>query len=621
MYKKYLWYWLTLTCLVGFAILLTNCHHSQPGKEGSHIEGSLPHLPTSSPSADTTYTEGKAMSNYRNQPQRAIAIIDSAVILGNITPGRGKYLRAVTQYGGFENLPLARQLCEELTEEKPDSETVQQAYSLLTIIEYSLGHFPAVILYATEASRRAHDLDNPIEVGKMEGYIAQAMSQTGRTDEGIQRLNTTIANIRNINTFSSVTAYHNISKKLLHILLENQRYADMVTVCQDMLQRTNQLAQHPEQFTGIAPGFNPDEFIDFARGQTNAFLTVAYARQYTAAKNTPTEITPTAHLQLLQKARQAQAAVMATQWSKSLDCDRMMTSAYPHLGEFQRFEQAMARLDATRPDTINVNYLISLELRSLAAEMQGDTHQALYHLQRATVIRDSLDNNNQKEQINELATLYHLQEEQIARYQAEADKQLLTYAITAIIIILLLTIAFAVYFFYKRRETIQKNRALVKMIDEMHHTPTTLNLQTSPLNPQPSNLNPQPSPLTPQTSNLNPQTSNLTPHPSPLFQEFTHLIHTQQLYRDLTLDRDAVCQRLNIQRHTLNELLNTYADGLSLPAYINNVRLDVAYQLLRDQPAKSIADIATDVGFTPQNLRLQFKRRYGITPTEYRQSR
>ena len=31
--------------------------------------------------------------------------------------------------------------------------------------------------------------------------------------------------------------------------------------------------------------------------------------------------------------------------------------------------------------------------------------------------------------------------------------------------------------------------------------------------------------------------------------------------------------------------------------------------------------IAAAVGFTPQNLRLQFKKRYGLTPAEYRQSR
>jgi AraC-like DNA-binding protein len=565
---------------------------------------------------DTLYTEGKAMSIYRSEPERAMAIIDSGIIVGNITPGRGKYLKAVTQYGGTEDLSGARQMCLELVEERPDSETLQQTYQLLTLIEYSFSNLPAVILYATEASRRAHDLDMPIEVSKMEGYIAQAMSQTGRTSEGIDRLRTTIANLRQMDSFASVTAYHNTSKKLLHILLDNERYADMVPICESMLERIGELAQHPESFTGMAEGFDPAEFIDFARGQSNAFLTVAYARQYEAAMTPPTEVTPAVRAQLLKKARMAEEEVMRTKWSQSLDCDRMMTSAYPHLGEFDRFDAAMARLDAGRTDTINVNYVISLELRSKAAEMRGQIEEAYQYLIRAINIQDSIDYLNQRDQINELATVYHLQEEQLARQQAEADARFFRWLTIAIIVILVLAIGFAAYFFYKRRETVEKNKALVRMIDEMHRH-TTL----------PERVGNEYS----EGGNATDTHTDATDSPLPcregvgesiaLFQRFTTLIHDEQLYRDVSLDRDAVCQRLGIDRHALNQLLNTYADGLSLPAYINNVRLDVAYELLRDEPEKSIADIAAAVGFTPQNLRLQFKRRYGITPTDYRQNR
>ncbi len=106
-----------------------------------------------------------------------------------------------------------------------------------------------------------------------------------------------------------------------------------------------------------------------------------------------------------------------------------------------------------------------------------------------------------------------------------------------------------------------------------------------------------------------------------LFQRFTSLIQDEQLYRDVTLDRDAVCQRLAIDRHTLNQLLNTYADGLSLPAYINKVRLDIARTMMDGHPDMTLTDIAAAVGFSLQNLRLQFKKRYGITPTESRQEK
>lgn len=39
-----------------------------------------------------------------------------------------------------------------------------------------------------------------------------------------------------------------------------------------------------------------------------------------------------------------------------------------------------------------------------------------------------------------------------------------------------------------------------------------------------------------------------------------------------------------------------------------------------DEPAKTVSAIAAEVGFTPANLREQFKRKYGMTPAEYRQN-
>jgi AraC-like DNA-binding protein len=48
--------------------------------------------------------------------------------------------------------------------------------------------------------------------------------------------------------------------------------------------------------------------------------------------------------------------------------------------------------------------------------------------------------------------------------------------------------------------------------------------------------------------------------------------------------------------------------------------LEEALHLLRDEPTKTISAIAAEVGFTPANLREQFKRKYGVTPGEYRQN-
>ena len=104
------------------------------------------------------------------------------------------------------------------------------------------------------------------------------------------------------------------------------------------------------------------------------------------------------------------------------------------------------------------------------------------------------------------------------------------------------------------------------------------------------------------------------------FLRLDALVHQKEFYRDPKLDRTTICSQLGIGRHALNQLLNDYAGGLSVPAYINKVRLDVACDILKTCPGKTLADIAGDVGMSPQNFRIQFKNTFGLTPNEYRQA-
>ena len=48
--------------------------------------------------------------------------------------------------------------------------------------------------------------------------------------------------------------------------------------------------------------------------------------------------------------------------------------------------------------------------------------------------------------------------------------------------------------------------------------------------------------------------------------------------------------------------------------------MEDAVRLLREEPEMSLTDIAKNVGFTLPTFRDQFKRQFGMTPTEYRQN-
>ena len=97
-------------------------------------------------------------------------------------------------------------------------------------------------------------------------------------------------------------------------------------------------------------------------------------------------------------------------------------------------------------------------------------------------------------------------------------------------------------------------------------------------------------------------------------------IRREKLYLSESLQRQDILDRFDISRRTLNDLLAAHADGQSFTSYINSMRLADAVRLLHEEPGMSLTEIAESVGFTPATFRDQFKRQFGMTPTEYRQN-
>ena len=238
--------------------------------------------------SDSLYTEQKAMSIHLSDPDRALIIIDSAVIVGNVTDWRADYLRALVYYGGYQNFDKSKALCEGLVNtrrfahskwngENADSITTMRAWVLLAYLARSMSSTAEIIRCASEAAQMAHALGDVSEEARMSGLIAETQSKAGLADDAIEQLSKTREKVKSINSFPGVNAYFSVSKRLLHVLSDNKRYEEMTTVCDELLERINHFAEHISQYEGISEGLDLSEFIDLARGQTYAFLTAAYA--------------------------------------------------------------------------------------------------------------------------------------------------------------------------------------------------------------------------------------------------------------------------------------------------------------------------------------------------------
>ena len=97
-----------------------------------------------------------------------------------------------------------------------------------------------------------------------------------------------------------------------------------------------------------------------------------------------------------------------------------------------------------------------------------------------------------------------------------------------------------------------------------------------------------------------------------------NLMIEKEFFADETLTINTVAHYLGITRHQLSEILNLHLHK-TFSQYIREKRMDQAKELLSGNPSFKIIDIANECGYgSISNFNSSFKKMYGITPGEYR---
>lgn len=105
-----------------------------------------------------------------------------------------------------------------------------------------------------------------------------------------------------------------------------------------------------------------------------------------------------------------------------------------------------------------------------------------------------------------------------------------------------------------------------------------------------------------------------------LFQYLKDLIQSERLYLNPLLDRQALISRLGVSAHRIGAAFSKGSEFGSLPSFIRSLRLDHARVLLISRPDMSVKAVGESSGFSNNSTFCSdFKTRYGITPSDYRQ--
>ena len=546
---------------------------------------------------DTPYQEDSVLVAYGYHPDRALVMLDSALLLGNINEYRAQFIRAKIYSKSLlkQRQDSAILICEQLLKHDSVINTLHEQENildLLMITSRTKTDFEGYVKWATQKVEVCRLQGEETEQWRTEAEIGMVMAHLGQPEEGMTKIDEAIRQLDAPGSIDRMDAFIIAVKRKITVLNDQGRYAEVIPFAQRILDRLDHYEQHAKDYAEdsyrLSWSDKPadrDRYIDFSRAQANGFLAGAYAMTGDVAH-----------------AREYLARFDQSGYGHSFSARRMIIPTQMALG---MYDEAMVTCDEMvyrmGNDTINDDYAVILRDRAVVARAKGHVDEAYNLMNRHANLAKVLSDSLHASEAHDYAARYHAKEQELKIQEAETASRIKSIIIG--VIILLLIIAGVVSFYYRRQRQIisEKNRALVRMING---TPLPVLADETEETEEPDEAG----------ESEMPETN------SALFETIDTAIRTEQLYTNVSLQRQDICTRFCITRHTLNNLLAKHVGNSSFPQYINNIRMEEALPLLRDNPSMTIAVIATAVGFTPANFREQFKRQYGVSPQEYRQS-
>ena len=573
------------------AVLMTfcACSNDRPVSQLEHL-------------GNTPYQQDTILVTYATQPERALALLDSALLLGNISDYRGQVIRATIYSKSLmeQRLDSAILICQSLLSHDSvrNAPTEQENILDILIVTSRLRHDDeAYLQWATQKVTICQQQGEETERWRTEADIGLLMTFLGQVDEGFMKLDEAISRLDGPGSIDRMDAFIIAVKRKINALNDLGCYADVIPLAQRTLDRLDHYEQHTSDYKEdsyrLSWSDNPadrDRYLDFSRAQAWGFMAQAYA--LLSEKGT----VKSEKLAAAQKARDYLALFDQSGYGKTFMARRFIAPTQMALGMYDEALETYDEMERRMgTDTLNDDYAVILRSRATAAYARATANsqlnQAYDLMSRYASLSNILSDSLHRSEAHNYAARYHAQEQQL-QIQEKADEAERSHIISmAIAVIALLAIAFAIYFFRQKRIISEKNHALVRMINDQAEVLSV--------------------PLASQKEDGEKVS---------MFNSIDSVIRNERLYANIGLQRQDICDRFGISRHALNDLLAEHADGLSFPQYVNNIRLEEALRLLRKETSKTVTTIADDVGFTPANLREQFKKKYGVTPLEYRQN-
>lgn len=295
-----------------------------------------------------------------------------------------------------------------------------------------------------------------------------------------------------------------------------------------------------------------------------------------------------------EEASAAYEAFMATDFAKNPVGRAYIMDYLLDAGKWRKVLEFTAPLYAMfeGTDTINDDYHSLLVSDGRAQAGLGNYREGYGLVQRAAAIQDSLYMREKTTKAQELASVFAINEKDLALVNEKAKSQrrqilLIASSGIAILILIILLLVWRAY-----RSTVEQQRISTKRIDEL--------IAQRPLEVD----------STPESQ------EDYT-----LFAEMQSKIISEALFKTPEFNRDGIAEACGLSRAKVSQLISQFS-GLTPGEYITKLRVEYSVRMIKEHPEWTIDAIAESCGYVRRaTYYSHFNKFFGISPAQYRKEK
>lgn len=618
-------------CLIMLlAVLLNSC-------------GQKPSTTVADRSSDSIYRYDHIYHIAISEPQRALALADTAEMLNLLKPDHTclNAVKAMIYQNGLGQRKLAKfysQKAYEDTEFKKDTTAYLNNVAQLAALCYKSGDYASAIRYATNGLKMARTHGMKYMEAKFLMYIGMSQFYTGITKDAQANMNRSIALYEEIvaeeQSWSSVNDLLYTLGETMVALCTIGDYEQAATLIPNILKANSRHEQMEDQ----APP-----------GAIDMFKAFVYAQCMEVYQ----------HLDNKAQAYECYQKCLSTDYVKSPDGVVLLTHYQLWKGDYQQalhniqtFKRVYQQKRNTESDYY-ANELLVDEAKALT--LLGRYKEAAEVSRQIIALKDTLFKRRQQDDAQELAIIYETgeKEAQLVKQatQLRENRMILFFAVCIIGLLGLLLWRIVRH----SRIVRKKNEAmagtitgLLKYKEQLYHSKDeNLLLQeqlraaeealrrqgtVKPSLPDaPVELMPGEEPSVgtspedeasevPAVSEADVADDDIDPGLRLLFKRVEHEIISKKLFLQPELSREELMKQLRIPKNKFAPLFKQNT-GLKYSQYINKLKMEYAAELLKEHPDYSMDAIAQSCGILSGSTFYRlFYENYGMTPLDFRKS-